>query len=357
MMGRSERMKDLRGYQLELPWKISPNGKYTFAKKDGETYFVKEFMTPKFPREGTCDPDTYKRRVDECADFERHQKNLIRELKRLAGEGGNLVVSIEFFRENTTYYKVTKKIEMINMKPSELSALSFAEQVLLIKTIAFSLGVLHRVQIVHGDLKPENLLITRTAGGKLVAKIIDFDSSYFEDRLPKPMAIVGDMRYYSPELGAYVMERTDARKVSCKSDIYALAIIFHEFMVGKKPDSGEFHYLFERVLNDKPVEIDHKIRSEIAPLVRKMLDPDPEKRPSIQEVFRDLTALATGRSLHSPKAEVDKPAQPDSRDIDYIEILNALQCLIYFKNGDKLRCPKRVVESKGWTDFIKGGIK
>jgi serine/threonine protein kinase len=68
-------------------------------------------------------------------------------------------------------------------------------------TIANSIQILHREKIVHGDLKPDNILIKETAPNVYTAKLIDFDNSYFSGNpLDVFDEIVGDLTYYSPEM-------------------------------------------------------------------------------------------------------------------------------------------------------------
>jgi serine/threonine protein kinase len=67
--------------------------------------------------------------------------------------------------------------------------------------VAHCLKILHDLRIVHGDLKPSNVLIKRTELG-YTTKLIDFDSSYIGGR-PRPAEeIVGTINCWSPDCSA-----------------------------------------------------------------------------------------------------------------------------------------------------------
>jgi serine/threonine protein kinase len=121
----------------------------------------------------------------------------------LTSYGGNLIATLDFFRHGPKYYKVTEKVDLAGLEPSHVASLGFPSQLVLLKTVAHSLKILHDLEIVHSDLKPSNVMIKRTELG-YTTKLIDFDSSYIVGSPPPPEDIVGTMNYYSPELVRYI---------------------------------------------------------------------------------------------------------------------------------------------------------
>ncbi|CAN5733681.1 MAG: protein kinase domain-containing protein [Ilumatobacteraceae bacterium] len=81
------------------------------------------------------------------------------------------------------YYKVTEKVAAAGLEAADVAALDLQTQLVLLKTVAHSLKILHDLNIVHSDLKPSNVLIKRTDFG-FTTKLIDFDSSYLAGRPP-----------------------------------------------------------------------------------------------------------------------------------------------------------------------------
>ena len=88
-----------------------------------------------------------------------------------------------------------------------------------------SLKILHDPRIVHGDLKPSNILVKSTELG-YTTKLIDFDSSYIAGKPPSAAEIVGTINYYSPELLGYVQNAgVHPSELGVASDVFAIGLI------------------------------------------------------------------------------------------------------------------------------------
>ena len=237
----------INGYRILEDFRVVGAGlsKWTFAAKDGREYFIKEFLSPTFPDEhAPGSAQTKMRKRQRCAAFERHHRRINEALAEVSGVGGNLIVTLAFFRWGAKYYKVTEKVEVAGLSPADVTALPFQDQLVLLKTVAHSLRILHDRGIVHGDLKPSNVLIKRTELG-YTTKLIDFDNAYLAGEPPPPGEIVGTMNYYSPELVGYIQETgTAAHQLTQKADIFALGLIYAEYLTGALPafDAARYQY-------------------------------------------------------------------------------------------------------------------
>ncbi|MFO1463995.1 MAG: sigma 54-interacting transcriptional regulator [bacterium] len=85
------------------------------------------------------------------------------------------------------------------------------------------LAYLHAHKVLHGDLKPENLLVHEIRGEEPLLKLIDFGISH-----PSLAVVGGTPPYMAPE--KILKEATDAR-----SDLYSLAVVFYSLLTGENP--------------------------------------------------------------------------------------------------------------------------
>ncbi|MGK3995239.1 protein kinase domain-containing protein [Sorangium sp. So ce1024] len=97
----------------------------------------------------------------------------------------------------------------------------------------------HRAGVVHRDLKPDNVIITKTAKGEPLIKLLDFGIAKLKvtgelDRgLTRPGVIMGTPEYMAPEQ-AYSADSVDAR-----ADIFSLGVIVFEMLAGRRPVGGD----------------------------------------------------------------------------------------------------------------------
>ena len=284
---------------------------WSFAERGGRIFFIKRFLSPTYPEADAPGSERIKaRKRARCAAFEAHHRGIQAAMASLTTYGGNLIATLDFFRIGAKYYKVTEKVDVAGLQTSDVAILDFPTQLVLLKTVAHSLKILHDLRIVHSDLKPSNVLIKRTELG-YTTKLIDFDSSYIVGNPPPPEEIVGTMNYYSPELVRYIQGSAGPGELTEASDIFALGLIYAEYLTGAMPPFDPAHHEPAiAVLHGQPLKLGpSRAPTSIIDLVERMLVPYPAARPSVAQVHSTLMSLRSG-AAPSTTARAPVPIRP-----------------------------------------------
>lgn len=303
-------MTSVHGYELITEWRNSQCGKIAKARRGAKTYFLKKYQTPVQPvMNGALDKKTFDANKKQFEKFVSNRKKVNNTLRSIAGTGGNIVIPTEEFIDENHYIEVSEFVDgAVEDDDLEgvLSKLPVDVKKLLMLTAAGAIVSIHRKGIVHSDLKLKNVLLARNSYGNYVAKLIDFDNSYFLDNKPED-DIVGDINYYSPELGAYADSEDEDRSelaaaLTDRSDIFSLGLIFHYYLSGELPhaktlnerlqrrkDKGKAIYCWSVLNNGCELELSDTIRSvKYLSLIKDMLDKDPANRPNAIQVLQRL---------------------------------------------------------------------
>ena len=159
------------------------------------------------------------------------------------------------------------------------------ETVELAAQLARGLDALHAHGVLHRDVKPSNVLLERDG----TAALADFGVARAADstRLTKDGQVVGTPHYLAPEL----IEGLDATPAT---DLYALACLLYECLVGEPPFGGRgaAEIGFAHLVEPAPDPRDRRpeLSAEIALALLAALEKDPAARPT--------SATALARTLH-----------------------------------------------------------
>lgn len=259
-----------------------------FGKRGGDTFFIKQYLSPKYPDNDTVSsPKSVERKRKACAAFEEKKRKLYQVVNQFSD--GNAVRVREFFRVESKYYIATKKVDALALDVSEIAAFSMEQKKRLCSIIAHSIASLHDGGLVHADLKHDNILFVHSPAGLVTAKIIDFDSGFLESDPPQPgEEIIGDLVYFSPE--ALRSMAGEEVALTCKMDVFALGVLFHQYLTGELPyfDPECFCFPAEAAANGGNVWVSENIDSELAGMLQSMLHPEAECRPTAWQVYEAL---------------------------------------------------------------------
>ncbi len=180
-----------------------------------------------------------------------------------------------------------------------------ADAVLYVVQACEALAHAHAIGLIHRDLKPPNLFLTKRADGSPCVKVLDFGISKFlsgttssNTSLTKTNSIVGSPRYIAPELWE------SARHASMMTDIWALGAILFELISGEPVHPGESLAEVCRAIQlDKPKALTSlvDIPDELDAAVQRALAKAPGDRfPNVAELAMALYPF--GRSAARPLA-------------------------------------------------------
>ncbi len=171
----------------------------------------------------------------------------------------------------------------------------------IVRQVALALDAAHQQGVVHRDIKPGNILVTKDG----VAKVTDFDIARAIDatRMTRTGLFMGSVRYAAPEAFS---GRADIR-----SDIYSLGIVLYEMLTGRVPfDADTPLAVMEMHRTTEPPgleQLDRLGEGTLAAVVQRCLEKRPEER--FQDPRKLLLALE-GRAAAEPRRPKAPPPGP-----------------------------------------------
>ena len=184
-----------------------------------------------------------------------------------------------------------------------------------------ALGHAHRQGIVHRDMKPENLMVTRDGD----VKVADFGlaRAYADAQITEAGNVTGTVQYLAPE-------QLRGEPADPRTDLYSLGVVGFELLTGRLPFTGEtpmaiaYKHLHERVPVPStknpavPASLDGWVASATEPERELRPESAAEARRDLEAVTKDLPAaaplgslvpevavIATGPARDEPEADAD----------------------------------------------------
>ncbi len=239
-----------------------------------------------------------------------HHPNLAQLYDFTMDDEGNAFIVMEFI-EGTTLQELLRASGPVSIG----LALEISSQTLRV------LAYLHRKEVIHRDISPDNLMLTQDDEGHPLVKLIDLGIAKVADPtggLTATGTFLGKVRYSSPEQ----LRSQDGAEIDARTDLYSFGIVLYELVTGHYPISGSTtSALIAGHLLNPPLDFDTAdpeghVPDDLREVVLKTLDKNPDSRyPSAEALRRALAPIQKRFPLEESEVRelYDAPRRPTQR--------------------------------------------
>jgi serine/threonine protein kinase/predicted ATPase len=187
----------------------------------------------------------------------------------------------------------------------DYAPMPLARSLWIISGICAAVEAGHRRGVIHRDLKPGNVILSRGDDGRETVKVLDFGLARLlmeteVSALTSPGTMLGTCSYMSPEL-------IEANLASGASDIYALGVILYEMVTGRSPFRAENNaatiWKITTGEYERPADLVPDLPQEVCAGIEAALARNPKDRPASPEEL----AARVGAPLAASASEHERP--------------------------------------------------
>ncbi|HWL13753.1 MAG TPA: Stk1 family PASTA domain-containing Ser/Thr kinase [Ureibacillus sp.] len=238
-------------------------------------------------------------RYDATNEEEFHRRFQREALSATSLTHSNIVSIYDVGEDQDMHYIVMEYIKGKTLKQyiNEFSPLSPARSVQIMKQLTSAMAHAHENQIIHRDIKPQNILVDSEGN----VKITDFGiaTSLTATSYTKTNSVIGTVHYLSPE-------QARGGTATNQSDIYALGIVLYELLTGELPFSGEsaVSIALKHLQTETPSirALDASIPQSLENVVLKATAKNPLHRYlSVEEMEEDLQTVLSPERVNEKK--------------------------------------------------------
>jgi serine/threonine protein kinase len=231
----------------------------------------------------------------------------------------NIVAALDVGRHGEAHYFIMEYVEGYTVYDYIVQRGSYPEKRALKVAIqiANAMNHAHQAGLIHRDVKPKNILITKEGVAKLADMGLARAMSDIEAAEAEAGKACGTPYYISPE------QVRGAVDIDARTDIYSFGATLYHMVTGKPAFSGpDTRTILRKHLHDRLVPPDHinaKLSRDFSEVIEFCMAKDPAQRyPSAAELIQDLRAVAMGQvpvhahrhDASAPEGTTEVPADP-----------------------------------------------
>lgn len=260
-----------------------------------------------------------KRLHPDLAGNSDYRRRFLREAQHAANVTHQSIASIyDILEIQGDLYLVMEYVDGVPLLQWDFAVSGLEQFLSIAEQCAQALSAAHSQGVIHRDIKPGNILLTRSQQVKvldfgLAQKTSTFDPLASSDETPREQGTRGTPAYMAPEIirggGADV-----------RSDIFSLGVVFYELLTGHHPFlAGNLATTINRIMSSNPspvIQINPRIPQDLSQAISKMLEKDRALRyASAADVLSDLRRIRRdifGTPLE-PLPALDRPSSTFKR--------------------------------------------
>ena len=221
------------------------------------------------------------------------------EAQAAAGLQSPYIVGVyDWGKDGDTYYIVMEYLRGTDLKSGIRShgALDPKKVAQIASQICGALSVAHKHEIIHRDIKPQNIMVLPDGN----IKVMDFGIARAKNsHLTQDNNVLGTAHYVSPE-------QTRGQELGPTSDIYSLGVVMYECATGQVPfDGDDAISVALKQVNELPVppsQLNPGVDGDLERIILKCMEKDPANRfQSADELRRVLNSYLAGRTVDVPE--------------------------------------------------------
>lgn len=305
------------------------NGKYTIKELlgvGGMAYVFKATV------EGTDKVVSVKILNEESSKDEKSVRRFLNESKAVSMlSHPNIVKIYDVVFEKDINYLVMEYVEGITLKEyiDFKKTVEWGEAVYYVSQILRALGHAHQMGIIHRDVKPQNIMITREG----VVKVMDFGIAKMlkSESITMTDMALGTVDYISPE-------QASGKEIGFYSDIYSVGVMLYEMTTGKLPFVAESSMAVAMMqIQDEPqppTQINPAIPRGLEQIILKAMNKEPDERFSSCATMEKALGIiasdpATVFTVHRKSPEKKKENEQSKKRASFLAIISGVTAAFF----------------------------